>query len=396
MARLRMGCGNYPRPRERTDLWCIRCCSNRMVRDSITSARLLDRYLTLHSRRWVFYIAAAVTGCMFIMLLFIRESRPSHLLVQKFAALRKETGCHWLHILNPDSTPSFSSFASVALWRPIRLFFTEPILFMVSVTSSISWALIYLFTTTVPVTFSSLGFSESQTSLAFVPMGFGVCLGILPRLWDVRRLHRRRQNGQAIEPEMKLAGFALAAPSLVIGLWWFSWTNPPAVKFRHQWVVSMLSLVLVGFAANEINYTLSGYLADTYTVYSASAFASLAFLRALMSGTFPLFGHALFSRLGTNVAGSIVAAIATIFCVAAAVVLLYFGKTLRERSPLAGRSLEMHLNTTVEDESVLGTRPYRDRDHDPLQTSLRHDPNAPVFRDKTMHQYCCGQLLPAD
>ena len=222
---------------------------------------------------------------------------------------------------------------------------------MVSVTRSISWALIYLFTEALPVVYSSFGFTDSETSLAFVPIGLGVCFGIFPRLFDVRRLRSRRQNCQAVEPEMKLAGFALAAPSLVVGLSWFSWTTPPSVQLNH-WVVSMLPLVLVGFAANEINYTLLGYLADTYTVYSSSAFASLAFLRALMSGTFPLFGHDTFTKLGTNVAGSVLASVATFFCVTAAVLLLCFGRKLREMSPFASSSSEMHRKTTVENEEV--------------------------------------------
>jgi hypothetical protein len=56
--------------------------------------------------------------------------------------------------------------------------------------------------------------------------------------------------------------------------------------------VSLLSLVLVGYAANEFDCTLAGYLADSYTV-----FAALALLRALCCAMFPLFAHQMFTDL---------------------------------------------------------------------------------------------------
>ena len=42
----------------------------------------------------------------------------------------------------------------------------------------------------------------------------------------------------------------------------------------------MLALVLVGYALNENVYTLTGYLADSYTIYAASGFAGLILARA--------------------------------------------------------------------------------------------------------------------
>ena len=76
----------------------------------------------------------------------------------------------------------------------------------------------------------------------------------------------------------------------------------------------MASLILVGACTNEFDGILQGYLTDSYAAYAASANAPLAFLRAGLSGSFPIFGRQMFSNLGSNVAGSILAIIATLFC----------------------------------------------------------------------------------
>jgi len=141
-------------------------------------------------------------------------------------------------------------------------------------------------------------------------------------------------------------GFAIAAPALAVGLAWFSWTIPPLVLGIH-WMVPTAALLLVGFAVNEISYTLSGYLADSYLLYSASAFSGLAFVRAVGSGLMPLIAHAMYGVLNANVAGSILAGAAALFCVAPWI-FFRFSKRLRQRSPFARFSLETHFRTNVE------------------------------------------------
>jgi len=142
-------------------------------------------------------------------------------------------------------------------------------------------------------------------------------------------------------------GFVFAAPALVVGLAWFAWTVPPMVSNIH-WIIPTLALVPVGFAVNEIAYTLSGYLADSYLLYSASAFSGLAFVRAIISGLMPLISHVMYERLNANIAGSILAGVSAIFCIAPWVFVRY-SKRLRQRSPFARHSLAVHQRTQVEE-----------------------------------------------
>ena len=140
-------------------------------------------------------------------------------------------------------------------------------------------------------------------------------------------------------------GLTIAAPALAVGLLWFSWTVPPAVLPSH-WLVPTAALVLVGFAVNEMAYTLSAYLTDAYLLYAASAFCGLAFVRALVSGLMPLVAQQMYPALGANVAGSIVGGFAALFCLAPWVALRY-GRVLREKSPFARHSLESHLRSQI-------------------------------------------------
>ncbi len=109
----------------------------------------------------------------------------------------------------------------------------------------------------------------------------------------------------------------------------------------------MFSLIFVGFAANEFDCVLAGYLADSYTIYAASAIAATAFVRAIFSGAFPLFARQLFTNLDANIGASILAAIATVFCVAP-ILFLYHGERFRKASDFAKHSFNVYNDNRVD------------------------------------------------
>ena len=281
-----------------------------------------------------------------MLLFFIRESRPSQLLESQVRLVRKETGFSPTRIQNPDHVPQKSQFLQTTLVRPVRLLFTEPIVFMVSVISAIAFGLIYLFTEALQVVYGAYGFSIQQTSLAFIPIGIGLLGGICMRFYDSHLLESRKRSGHPITPETKLTGYAVAAPLLAIGLWIFAWTVPPKITSIH-WIVSMLALMPVGFAVNEVDCVLAGYLADSYTTFAASAFASLSLLRAIVSAVFPLFARPMFVGLGANYAGSVLAAIATFTC-PIPLVLIRYGRPIRKASKFARYSVSVYNANTVD------------------------------------------------
>jgi uncharacterized membrane protein YuzA (DUF378 family) len=295
--------------------------------------------LSKDTRRWIYCTSATVTAITFLFLTTIRESRPTKLLSQKLGQLGRRYHVKLEPRDNPDAVPNGRALAELVLLRPARLAVTEPIVIMVSLLSATAWGLVYLFTESLTVVYSLYGWSQTTTSLAFIAIGLGIPISILPRIWEVRATLQKKRHSQELKPEEKIHGFVIAAPMLAVGLWLFSWTIPPRV--HTHWAVSMVGLVFIGFAANEFAYTLNGYLADSYTIYASSGLATLAFLRALISGIMPLFAYPMFSGLGGNVAGSILAAVATLFCLTPYVFLRY-GRLLRERSQFARYSAEVN------------------------------------------------------
>jgi hypothetical protein len=113
-------------------------------------------------------------------------------------------------------------------------------------------------------------------------------------------------------------------------MWWFAWTIPKLVHVS-PWF-SITALIPIAFATNEFDHVLSSYLTDIYGPIAGSANAPLAFLRAMLSATFPLFGGELFDSMGSNWAATLLACLATVYCVVA-VLFWLTGPKYRKMSP---------------------------------------------------------------
>lgn len=233
------------------------------------------------------------------------------------------------------------AFVTEALFRPIQLFFQEPIIFTIAMMIAVAMSLIYIFTEALQPIYESMGFTASQASLIFMAIGLGTCFSAFTRVLDCYIFNLRRRQGRPIKPEDKLMGLAIGAPLLAIGLWWFGWTIPPKTNpSSTPWIVPTISLVLVGYALTELDTVLYGYISDSYLSYSASATAAVAFLRGMLSGTFPLFTKQMFNGLGANIAVSVLAGVATVFCIVPPLFLRY-GERIRKRSRFAKYSWEI-------------------------------------------------------
>jgi hypothetical protein len=264
----------------------------------------------------------------------------------------RDQNCHthvWIQGLfyeSTDTAPSLGAFCQTSLVLPVRLFFTEPIVFLASIMASTSSAVIYLFPEAFPVVFKvAFGFSLRQCSLVNLAIPVGVIFTFLPRLYDIRTLNDCRRRSIVAEPEDKIFGFLVAAPILAVAFWWFGLTVPPIATGLSPWI-PIASLALVGFSVVEFDTVLAGYLTDTYTSHAASANASLSFLRAVLSGVLPLFGHSMFEGLGPNNAMFVLASFATLYC-GVAVLFGMYGKRIRLRSRFAQHEVGKTVDSNV-------------------------------------------------
>ena len=215
---------------------------------------------------------------------------------------------------------------------------------------SVATTLLYLQAESLIIVYKSLGLSASQASLSLIPVGIGCLLEFLPRFYDHRLLNRGKER-KNLEPEDKLFSSALGAPILAVALWWVSWSVPPQV--HTHWVVFMLALVPAGFALNDITFTLQGCIADSYTIYANSAFAEGLLSRSILIATVLPFTRYMYTNITANSATSVLAAVASIFCVSP-YFLLKDGKRMRRASPFAHHSLETYTLNQNEDDMSTG------------------------------------------
>ena len=304
-------------------------------------------------RPWVFNLSAAVSGFSAVLCLAMKESRPSTILRRQIRAIAHTSGCNGLYYESVDTAPSFGVFCETSLVLPVRLFCTEPIVFLTSTMAATVCAIIYLFPEAFPVVFTdAFDFTPRQCSLVNLAISVGVLFTFLPRLYDMRVSNASLRNNIAAQPEDKLFGFLVAAPVLAIAFWAFGLTIAPLVNGLTPWI-PIASLALVGFSVVEFDTVLAGYLTDTYTSHAASANASLSFLRAVLSGVLPLFGHRMFAGLGPNNAMFVLAGLATLYC-GLAVLFAKYGKRIRLRSKFAQHTAALGGKQSGDGEMVVG------------------------------------------
>ncbi len=131
LAYLLVGLRNYIRAAHRTYLWLLYRCQIRLV--SFTHLNFKPS-VTIRQEVGVLHCRDR-DGRLDFPPLFVKESRQSQLLASRLALVQKATGMTY-SINSPYHTLSLATFTKVALRRPIRLFFTEPIVFVVSIMSA--------------------------------------------------------------------------------------------------------------------------------------------------------------------------------------------------------------------------------------------------------------------
>jgi hypothetical protein len=102
--------------------------------------------------------------------------------------------------------------------------------------------------------------------------------------------------------------------------------------------MSQIGIVLFSGSSIICYQCMAAYIADTYTLYSASASAACNFLRSMAAFIFPLFVPYLFSSLGYGVGGSILGGLGVVIGIPTPILFWIYGKRLRERSRFANVS----------------------------------------------------------
>ncbi|CAF4228877.1 unnamed protein product, partial [Adineta steineri] len=144
-------------------------------------------------------------------------------------------------------------------------------------------------------------------------------------------------------PETRLPPAIVGSICLPIGLFWFAWTNSPSI----HWIVSVIASIPFGFGMTSIFVGVFNYLIDTYTIYTASAFAANMIIRYIFGSVFLLFTNQMYEKLGIHWATSIPAFL-TLICLPFPFIFYKYGQNIRKKSKFASQTQQINQHATID------------------------------------------------
>lgn len=306
-------------------------------------------------RGWrdIFWALLGVCGGVWlILILTIKETRHSTLLLRRAARQRKETGDQAIQVPDALKRKGGRELFNDALLRPFRFLFTEAIVIFAALYNGYLYGLSFLFNDAFALVFGPGGhdFEVTGVGLSFLGICVGVTSAIVTNLWQERYYQRVvvEAGGKNI-PEARVEAGKVAAITLPVSLFWFAWTSFQSV----HWIVPILASSLWGWSFYTLILMTYTYTEDSYKVFSASALAGIGLLRNVAGAGFPLFGRQMYENVGFEWASSILGFL-SLFLIPIPFVLSKYGRTLRFHSPWAKQHMDdLTENETLEDHEGL-------------------------------------------
>lgn len=214
--------------------------------------------------RWTMYIASFMGWLAFgLDLLFMNETYPPVVLVEKAAELRRRTLNWGIHAKQEEIEVDFRELIQKNFTRPMWLLFLEPIVTLLSIYMAFIYGLLYLFLTAYPLVFMGVHrFNAGQSGLAFFGMIIGQLLAGISVLLTQPSYQRKlaANNGIPI-PEWRLPIVIAGGISFTGGIFWFGWSG---YRSDIHWIVPAASGILSGFGLLTIFLQSLNYLVDAY------------------------------------------------------------------------------------------------------------------------------------
>ena len=197
--------------------------------------------------RWTAYICAILGGAVLVPTsLVLQESYAPVVLARRARTLRQETKNDSIRASHEDIKLSPRTILGDYLARPIVMLIKDPIVLLMSLYGSTTYALLYLFLIGYPTVFQGIyhmgpGVGGLPALALIVGMigAVGAVFGIQP--WIQRKT---KQNHGVMLPEWQLPVAVPGSIAFGAGILWFGWSG---YEGTVHWIVPTLSGILSGF-----------------------------------------------------------------------------------------------------------------------------------------------------
>lgn len=285
--------------------------------------------------RWSSYIGGIMASISVLLLIFLyKESHHPIILVRKAEILRRRTKNWAIHAAHEETSLSVKVIIEKYITRPVRMLFTEPIIFLITLYNAFIYGILYLCITAIPLIFmGEYKFSQGVAELPYLAMLIGILIGyLLLSYMDRRYISSMERNGgdpiaEERLPPMQVGGFFFAG-----GLFWLCWTGQFAEKFH--WIVPSLGLGCVGIGLVLVFIPCMNYVIDCYLHSAASALAAMTLLRSSLAASFPLFSRQMFDNMQIKWAGTLLGCFA-ILLIPVPFLFYKYGSIIRGKSKYA-------------------------------------------------------------
>ncbi|OTA98123.1 hypothetical protein M426DRAFT_17734 [Hypoxylon sp. CI-4A] len=239
--------------------------------------------------------------------------------------------------------------------RPFKMFFTEPIVFVLSLLSGFSDAIVFMMVQSYGFAYYPWGFTPVQTGLAFIPIGLGYVFTFACYYFIIKknvRLREKNPGNEHAQYESRLQWLLVFCLGLPVGLLVFGFTTSYFTTPIH-WAPSMFGGFLIGIGNFAIYLATIDYVLRAYGPYAASATGGNGWARDFLAGiltpyAIPMYVTVLYEKLSVFLASIILIAIAAFLC-ASVYVIYFYGSWLRRHSKFAQTLAERQAQQDAED-----------------------------------------------
>ena len=272
-----------------------------------------------------------------VIYLTFRETRGAAILLsraRKAAASPKYKGNPYENTQKPGHHVfAVRKFLFSNIVRPGQLLCTEPVVFLFTLLSGLSYGLVFISTQSVTQVYTTnYHWQMYQSGLVQSSLVIGEFLGFLVCLWQNRIFSKAVSASTELpNPALPEVRLYLSIPAsflgLAGGLFWYGWTSFPWL----HWIIPSIGLVFVGLGSMVVMQAIMMYITDAYAKYAASASAAVCFGENLCAAFLPLTSMAMYTNLGFQWASTVLGLLAFVLSFAP-IMLVIKGPTFRRRS----------------------------------------------------------------